>query len=342
MRPPSVRPFQAADLPACAARLAEGHRVARTRQHALPPRFEDAEACGALIEKALEGQSDAWVAERDGRVVGYLAGTRSLQSPDSFGAQYAPPHSVSVSLAGHALATDEPRETYRSLYAAASRQWAEDGFFVHRVSLRPADTEAREAWFLLGFGANTTFSTRTTAPIDGGVDPASADVEVHAASLEELPVVRHFDELESLHHRDAPIFWPHLGRDVASSVEAFQRAALEGERNPIFIATREGEPLAMHFVIRSGGFGGPMSQPDGSIYLYQAIVEPQAQGNGVGTVLLRHTVDWARAEGFGWINLHYASMNPTGAPFWQRHGFEGVEMSVGRTLDDRIAWARGR
>lgn len=340
MRPPSVRPYETTDLPACAALLAASHRVARARQPVLPARFEDPEACRTAIEKALEGQADAWIAERDGRVVGYLAGTRSLQPPDSFGAQYAPPHSISVPLAGHALAEGEPpQETYRTLYAEASRQWAEDGYFTHHVSIRPADADACQAWFLLGFGANATFSTRTTVPVEG---VSAAGIEVHAASVEELPVVRHFDELESLHHRDAPIFWPHLGRDVASAVEAFQRAALEGDRNPIFIATRDGQPVAMHFVLRAGGFGGPLSQPEGSLYLYQAIVEPETQGSGIGTALLRHTVDWARAEGFEWINLHYASMNPSGAPFWQHHGFEGLELTVERWLDERIAWARKR
>ncbi|MEX2031619.1 MAG: GNAT family N-acetyltransferase, partial [Dehalococcoidia bacterium] len=252
-------------------------------------------------------------------------------------------HSISVPLAGHALAEGEPTvEAYRALYAALAERWAEDGFFAHHVAIRADDEAIREAWFLLGFGANATFATRSAAPLEAGVSASAVGVEVHRASVEELPVIRHLDELESLHHRESPIFWPHLGRDVARAVEAFQRAALEGAENPIFVATRDGRPVAMHFVMRSGGFGGRLSAPDRSLYLYQAIVEPEARGGGVGTLLLQHTLDWARGEGFEWINLHYASMNPSGAPFWQHHGFTPLEISIERMLDERIAWAKKR
>lgn len=340
MRPPSIRAFQPNDAPACAALLADSHRRVRQRQPMLPQRFEGIEDATQALDAALERAAEAWVAERDRRVVGYLAGGRSLPSPQSFWAQYSPPRGINISVAGHAVAEGEPTaDTYRALYAVAAERWTEDGYFAHQVGIRPADDTVREAWFLLGFGAHTTFATRDLAPVEG---EAPTDIQVHAATPEELPLVRHFDELESLHHRESPIFWPHLGHDVASAVEAFQRAALEGDQNPIFIATRGGKPVAMHFVLRRGGFGTPISQPDDSLYLYQAIVEPEAQGGGVGTALLRHTVDWARAEGFRWLNLHHASMNPSGAPFWQRHGFQPVEMTVERWLDDRIAWARKR
>lgn len=335
-----VRPFEARDLASAAALLASEHQRDRAVRPELPAAFEDAEACATAIrEGLLDRDGDLVVAERDGAVIGYLGGARSLQSPDSFGAQYAPPHSISVPLAGHALAEGEPTiETYRALYAALAERWASDGFFTHHVSIRAEDAVTREAWFLLGFGANATFAGRSTAALEG---TRRAGVEVHAASLEELPVARHLDELESLHHRESPIFWPHLGRDVSRAVEAFQRAALEGT-NPIFIATRDGRPLAMHFVLRGGGFGGRLSVPDGSVYLYQAIVEPEERGGGVGTALLTHTLDWARGQGAEWITLHYASMNPSGAPFWEHHGFRPLEMTVERTLDERIAWARKR
>ncbi len=340
MRPPTVRPFEPADLQACVALLAGAHAAARRILPCLPQRFEAIEACTRALDAVLESRPDTWVAERDGAVVGYLAGTRSMPAPDSFGAQYAPPHGISVPITGHALAEGEPAEpTYRALYQVAADHWAADGFFSHQVALRASDVAAREAWFLLGFGARSAFATRATSAVEGA---AASGIKVHEANVEELPLVRHFDELESLHHRDSPIFWPHLGRDVATAVEAFQRAALEGDQNPIFIATRDGQPLAMHFVLRRGGFGNPISQPDNSLYLYQAIVEPEAQGSGVGTALLQHTLDWGRGQGLEWLNLHYATQNPSGAPFWQSHGFTPLEIEVERTLDERIAWAKKR
>jgi GNAT superfamily N-acetyltransferase len=336
-----VRPFEARDLAPIATLLARAHQRDRAIRPELPSACENPDACeGAIRESVLDRDGDLAVAERDGRIVGYLGGARALHAPDSFGAQYSPPHSISVPLAGHALAEGEPAsETYRALYAPLADRWASDGFFTHHVSVRAEDLAVREAWFLLGFGAHSTFAVRSTAPLGA---PPRADLEVHAASIEELPVVRHLDELESLFHRQSPIFWPHLGRDVSRAVETFQRAALEGTVNPVFLGTRDGEPLAMHFVIRSGGFGGRLSSPGDAAYLYQGIVEPEARGSGIGTALLSHTLDWARDQGADWITLHYATMNPSGAPFWEHHGFRPLEMSLERRLDERIAWASAR
>ncbi|MEX2373843.1 MAG: hypothetical protein WD800_08590, partial [Dehalococcoidia bacterium] len=254
----TIRPFADRDLAACGALLADAHRASVRREPAVPERFvEDGRSEAAVRHALLDTDADIAVAERGGRIVGFLGGTRALTPPASFGAQYAPPRGASMPVAGHAVAEDEPAiEVYRLLYAALAERWAADGLFTHHVSMRPADTAVRDAWFLLGFGARTTFAVRDTSPPrepSGSARPPG--IEVHAATAEEIDVVRHMDELESLHHRAAPIFWPHLGRDVAAAVEAFQRAALEGDRNPIFVATRDGEPVAMHFLLVEGGFG---------------------------------------------------------------------------------------
>ena len=341
--PLTVRPFLPRDREAAAKLLAASHRVARGLQPALPARFETVEACAKAIQAALlDTGADAMIAERDGQVVGNLGGTKSYTAPNSFSAQYSPTLRAPVSLAGHAVAADEDAtEVYRELYTPLAELWADDGIFSHGVSIRATDAAERKAWFMLGFGATSTLATLETASPPTRT-PAEAAIEIHAATAEEIDIVRHLDELESLHHRASPIFWPHLGGHVAGAVEAFQRAALDGTDSPIFIATRDGKPVAMHFVMRVGGFGGPLSTPDGAAYLYQAIVEPEARGGGIGTALLRHTLDWAHDEGIKDLTLHYAVMNASGAPFWLHHGFQPVELNLDRHLDERIAWARQR
>jgi len=340
--PLTVRHYEPRDLGEIAAVRARAHARARATTPALPGRYENSgEWVGLLTHALLDSGADIAVAERDGRIVGFLGGTRSMPAPDSFWAQYTPPHSISIPVAGHAVDDNEPAvEVYRALYAYLSARWAEDGFFVHHAALLASDRATLDAWFLLGFGANVTLSYRDLSPLGSAAD--AGDIELHDATVADLPALQRLDELESLHHREPPIFWPHLGRDVSAAVEAFQRSALDNPRQRLVVAWRGAEPLGMHFLMGEGGFGGPAVSPEGSLYLYQAIVEPNARGQGVGNALLAHTVEWARAEGYGAIVLHYASMNPSGAPYWEGHGFVPLEITVERRLDERIAWARKR
>jgi hypothetical protein len=48
---------------------------------------------------------------------------------------------------------------------------------------------------------------------------------------------------------------------------------------------------------------------------------------------------WARKQGHRWCTLHFASGNPSGAPFWLGHGFIPVEYTMSRHLDERVAYA---
>jgi hypothetical protein len=53
-------------------------------------------------------------------------------------------------------------------------------------------------------------------------------------------------------------------------------------------------------------------------------------------------LSWAGELGYQQMTLHYATMNPSGGPFWQRHGFEALEIAVERQIDERVAWAQPR
>jgi GNAT superfamily N-acetyltransferase len=58
--------------------------------------------------------------------------------------------------------------------------------------------------------------------------------------------------------------------------------------------------------------------------------------------LLEQSLNWAREVGYGQMTLHYATMNPSGGPFWQRHGFKTLEYTVERHVDERVAWSGPR
>src|SRR5262249_40917377 len=114
-----VRPFEAADVPAAGALLAERHRRHRRAQPLLSPRFESVGTAQNEVAAAFAVDNACGsVALRGGEVVGYLVG-----APKS---GWGP--SVWVESAGQAA---EEAEIVRDLYAVAAARWVDEGWTAH-------------------------------------------------------------------------------------------------------------------------------------------------------------------------------------------------------------------
>ncbi len=341
MPPLTVRPLLPHDAEAAAPLIAARHARLRAQHPALPERFAVAEPCAAALRAQLaEPLAAGAAAERDGRLVGVLVGVRVLFAPDAFFAQYEETHTVTMPAAGHAVAEDEDAAAvYNALYAFLAPPWIDGGSFGHRISLLDGDAAAAEAWQLLGFGMATSFAARDTRPLDA--PSPRADLDVRAATGEDRAVVSHFADLTARWHREAPMFWPYLADDVATAVHDFERRTLADPANATLLAYDGDRPIAMHMLL-ADGFGPSLAQPDHSVYLYEGITEPDARGAGAGAALLERSLAWARERDAAWCTLHFATANPSGRPFWLKHGFRPLEHTWARHVDERVAWARPR
>jgi GNAT superfamily N-acetyltransferase len=334
----SVRDFDPArDLATAGALLAARHRRDRQRLPMLAASYETASICASVIGGQLTGlRSAAVVAEVEGRLVGFLLGEEMLFAPTDFPSQFIPPHSISMGIDGHAVAEGEDTTgVYRAMYAVLAERWVRDGFFTHQANIVPGDAEAQEAWVSLGFGRHTTAAVRSTGPIDR---TSTAAIEVHRAGAEDIGVVMKLSDDLSRHHNSSPIFWPYL-RETDAATSEFNLAALANPDVPYFIAYDQGQPVAMQTFLQPG-FTPPIVEQEGNIYLFDGVVSAEARSGGIGTALLAETMLWAREHGFKTCTLHYASGNPSGAPFWLGHGFVPVEYTMSRHIDERVAWAR--
>ncbi|MGI8926887.1 MAG: GNAT family N-acetyltransferase [Tepidiformaceae bacterium] len=332
----SVRPLQPADLDPIAALLAARHARDSANLPAMDPALLDPGACASVLAAALGDQrSNGAVAVRDGAIIGFLLGERMLLPPDHVFARYIAPHSISMGITSHAVAAGEDAVTvYRELYAALAEGWAGEGFFVHTANIPAGDADVQEAWVALGFGRTTTAAVRDTSAV-----PASmpAGVEVHQAGPEDIGAIVALSGALERHHAGGPIFWPVL-HDADRAVHAAHVHTLADPGNAHFVAYREGTALGMQTFWKPG-FTPSTVSPRESIYLYEGVVDSEVRSGGVGSALLAHSLDWCREQGYDWCCLHYASANPSGAPFWQRQGFVAVEYIMQRHIDERIAWA---
>ena len=337
----TVRDATANDLDGCAALLAARHARDRARTPALPARYEQTAACTELLAPLFaSGTANGAVAEANGQLVGFVIGQRATHAPDHWLAQYLPPRSLGVPVHGHAAAANvDLTAVYRALYARLAVTWTDDGFFRHRIGIPAGDPQQREAWFELGFGAAITYAGRDVAPLS---TPAAlpSDISIRAATTEDQREVERLEQVNARFHFQSPVFWPYMWNDVHESASGLTAYALNREHSAVFLATRGTETIGMQLLFSGDAIrlGSQLSTRERSVYLNHGIVDPEARGGGVGTALAEWSLSWAADMGYRQMTLHYATMNPSGGPFWQRHGFEALEVTVERHVDERVAW----
>ena len=332
----TVRAFASIDLDACAEIFAARQCRHRQRLPMLAEHLTTPAGAAALLGSAGPRIARV-VAERDGKLVGFLSGEEMLFPPDHFASQFIPPQSADMGVEGHAVAEGEDvTEVYRALYAALAGQFVARGLFVHRVHIIP-DPDVQEAWVSLGFGRHLTAAVRDTAlPVPG----ANGVIEVHEAGAEDIDVIIALNDTLARHHFTSPMFWPILPAPQAANREYNLAHLADAVLNPYYVAYQEGRPVAMQ-TFNKPGFIPQVVEQDGNIYLFEGVVEPDVRTGGLGANLLDHTMAQLRGRGIPWCTLHFASANPSGAPFWLKNAFIPVEHEMERRLDERIAWARG-
>ncbi len=338
----TVRPFERGDLDAAAALLAETHARDRERHPVLVAALAEAGEARSRLAKRLDHErTDAAVALDGEGLAGFAIGERSAGAPpDNYMGQLSHPRSVSIGSRDHAIGPGrDANAVLRLLYRELAAGWAAAGYFHHTASIAAGDDRLQEAWFNLGFGRHVSIAVREgTGPVAGA---HTGDVEVRACGSEDVGVLLELARTLGLHHIDSPMFmyWP-AAPEHDGMARRFFTGLLADEGNPHFVAYRDGTPVGLTSFLKQG-FIPPHVSAAGNVYLFMGIVEPEAQDGGVGRALLGHGMAWARGAGYERCTLHVLSANYSGEPFWFANGFEPVEYSLERHLDERVAWARG-
>ncbi len=337
-----VRPFERGDLDAAAALIAQNHRRDRERHPVLAEALEDAAEARTMLTKWVDNERTDGAVAVDGDVLaGFAIGERAAGAPpDSYMGQLSTPRSVTIGARDHGVAAGyDASAVCRLLYRELAERWVAAGYFHHSVHLIEGDERLQEAWFNLGFGRHVSIAVRDgTGPVAGA---HAEGVEVREAGSEDVGVLLELARTLGLHHIGSPMFmfWPVLP-EYDGMARTFFSALLEGEGNPHFVAYRDGQPVGLTSFLKQGFFP-PYVNAEKNVYLFMGIVEPEAQDGGVGRALLDQGMAWARDEGYERCTLHVLSANYSGEPFWFANGFQRVEYTLERHIDERVAWARG-
>ena len=329
-----VEPLTSAHLDSAAELLAARHRADRAHAPELPEHFGNAKAAREALQAAWQQpRTEGAVALHGGKLCGYLIGGVTLPKPGTQLARYVRPRSVVIEYAGHAVAPENGREIYRELYAALAPRWLAQGCFSHYVCLPSADKTALDAWFSLGFGQESIYGLRAIEqPMQ--VDQPAA-LEIRQATPEDCESVLRLREGLDRSEAGAPIWRPYLPeRDSARPADVAR--TLANPANTCWLATIDGRDAGMMlFEPHEAG----IDWPERCIHLDEAYVEPDLRGRGVGSVLLRHGLNWARNSGYERCIVDWLAPNLLGARFWLSSGFRPLMTYLVRHVDERIAWA---
>jgi GNAT superfamily N-acetyltransferase len=329
-----IHTFSEADSTAACDLLAQRHKRARLLQPSLPESFEDPLAWQAGMLEAASRADGVAFRER-GRLTGFMLGRRELAPADSMGARWGNPRAGVVPIDSHACAEDaDALRVYTEMYAAISESWIRDGFFAHGVYILAADHAAHDALVALGFGRRVVAAARQVDP----PPPLSASVQVREATGDDTAAIHALEEELDLYHSRAPIFLP-IDPVADAAASRFMDSVIENPQNAIFLAEHEGRPAGMNSLLLDSFIPKCVLQ-ERSVYLYQGVVSSKVRSSGIGEALVARSLHWAHEQGYEQMTLHYFSANPTGGFFWRKHGFEAVQYTMTRLVDERIAWAR--
>lgn len=305
-----IRPYEPGDLAAASELLADRHRRHRLGEPALDPAFESPEIAGREISAILAVDSaTAWVAERDGAMVGYMAG-RSRDA--TWGAN------IWIEAAGHAAA--EP-EVLRELYAVAAAEWVQAGLVNHHVVVPATDAPLVDAWFRLDFGQQHLHAVREPPGADFAVVPRS-EVVIRMAKREDIPTLAELELVLPRHSQASPVFSP---LEPPSLEEA--RAELESDwgdpKYTIFVAEHEGRVIgsSVGVALEISSGHSPIMRPPRAGFLGFAAVLPEARGLGAGRALGEAVLAWTRDAGYDWATTDWRSTNLEAARTWPTLGF---------------------
>lgn len=155
-----------------------------------------------------------------------------------------------------------------------------------------------------------------------------SDVTVSAAGPDDVDAV--VESVAGLFREDAGTRDPTVDVDWPAQEGAGYCAALVGDGDCLLAVARDGERVLGHLA-------GKLDQPDSFRRQRIAVLEsmrvhPDARNAGVGTLLVRHFLDWARTREAVQASVSAYAANEAARRFYARHGFTPMTVTFRTTL----------
>jgi GNAT superfamily N-acetyltransferase len=311
----SIVPLAAEHVPAAADLVSAGVARLRRRVPVLPAAWADPAHVIPALDALLERGSGLAVID-DGELLAFQA-RRML---DGHGGRWAYTPDV-----GHAAPPDVSGRLRERLYAGLADTWVAGACPEHVITVLADDGDAQVAFARLGFGHVVVDLVRNLAPV-GPVDLPDGIVARRADARDAVALVG-LDAGLRRHLQASPVF---LRMGPAATAEV-QRRHIEDPAQAVFVAEREGRPVACLRIGPCATDVATIVRDAGTASITAAFTEPTFRGDGVASALLDAAIAWARDQGYERCAVDHESANREAGRFWARH-FTPATLSMGRRL----------
>lgn len=313
-----VVPLRSEHLEDAAAMVNERYRALRRDVASLPAQYEERSTILPLLSDLAQG-SQGVIAFDDGLPVGFLL---ALVLPDFRGkrAAYSPEWA-------NAARAEGSWDIYRRIYAHLSARWVADGCLTHLVTLLAHDGEGMSAFQWMEFGLTSVDAMRDLTPLP----KVTNDFTIRRAQLADLDQVMRLTDALWAHLSSPPICIP----PSEESTRHYQEEWLANPDNVLWLARYGAEDAACM------GLGPPdpnachIIRDEKTTSIHTAFTLESMRERGLGTALLRYSLDWARATGYERCAVYFEPHNIVGARFWLRH-FQPICYSLIRRIGDHV------
>lgn len=310
------------DLPKAATLLAARHRRQAGQEPLLGEEYADPGVALQHLEEVWANEPIASsVAERDGRLVGYLLAGSKPSRPWGENAW--------VESAGQALAADVSPEVMRDLYAAAAATWMAQGLRAHYVLVPTTEVGLVDAWWRLGFGLQHVHAIREPLPQADGrsVGERNAGLTLRTPVRADLPALAELGLELPRHQAAAPVFSsapvPSYEESLAEWAEDFDGETHRPHQCTTFVAARDDDIVGCAVACPlevSSMYAGPLRTPNAG-FLGFAAVRPAARRQGAGRRLAESVLRWSIEQGYGSVVTDWRSTNLQSSRAWPALGF---------------------
>jgi GNAT superfamily N-acetyltransferase len=311
-------------LPPSDARLAADLLVERQRvfSRTFPSAassFAKPSRCQELLEPFLR-EGDAFGAWNGSRLVGFIVGT----SHNRWG---------EVPAAGHAVdgRSAEVADVYAALYTELAERWVERGVFVHDVEL-PAVEAIEEAWHLLGFGRRVCIGSRPTL-VSARDALLTGSTSFRVADQDDLSSIARLAAMEVEFRTGPPMYLEGGPPDLDALRETHAQLLEAGAVH--FIAVVEREIVGVLTLLPGSRFQ-PICAED-ALFVSTTVTDPRYRRRGIGRMLVRVAVDWAREREHAHMDVSFQSASSKLRGFWRRSGFVPIGWKVARRLPESLS-----
>ncbi len=299
-----IEPLRSDHIQAAATMVAQRAMAMRRRFGGI--RLTDPGEVSPLLQSFV-GSDFAVVAEREGRLVGFIAAipARLWGKPGGHVREYA-------------FAANEPAVT-RTLYAEVSARLAAADRYTHGVSLW-ADADDR-VWHDFGFGRVVTEVVQELKPTPGRV------TGIRMAEVEDALIVADLDYRLHRYLEAAPVFLP---KRRAPDVGTVEHRITKGTA-PVFIAS-DGSADIGYVALDPEAAESVALTGDEIVHCNGAFVVEDSRRDGTGSRLVAAASNWALETGYTALALDFETANTMAAAFWPKMGFTPVVHSLRRTF----------